>query len=71
MTMAQEQMFHVGDRAWLKVGKYDVEVEVIEERGPLGVGGRRLVRIREPLEGAESLEYAVAEADLRPITGAA
>ena len=71
MTVASEQLFHVGDRAWLVVGRHDVEVEVIEERGPLGVGGRHLVRIREPMEYAEPLEYTVAEADLRPVTGAA
>ncbi len=71
MTMASDQVFHVGDRAWLVVGSHDVEVEVIEERGPLGVGGRHLVRIREPMDYAEPLEYTVAEADLRPISGAA
>jgi hypothetical protein len=71
MTMASEQVFHTGDSAWYVFGGREVQVEVIEERGPIGVGGRHLVRIRKPLDYAEPLEFTVAEADLRPITGAA
>ena len=71
MSMASEQLFHVGDRAWFVSGGFDVEVEVIEERGPIGVGGRHLVRIRVPTDWDEPHETTVPEAELRPITGAA
>ncbi len=70
MRMASEQIFHVGDRALFVSGGFDVEVEVIEERGPLGVGGRHLVRIQWPSDWEEPHELTVPEADLRPITGA-
>lgn len=69
--MASEQRFHAGDHAWYVFGGYDVEVEVIEERGPIGVGGRHLVRIRRPLDYAEPVETTVPEDELRPVTGAA
>ena len=71
MTVASEQVFHVGDRAWFVSGGFDVEVEVIEERGPIGVGGRHLVRVRWPSDWDEPHELTVPEADLRPISGAA
>lgn len=71
MSMASERLFHVGDRAWFVSGGFDVEVEVIEERGPIGVGGRHLVRIRVPTDWDEPHETTVPEAELRPITGAA
>ena len=64
MSMVSEKLFHVGDRAWYVSGGYDVEVEVIEERGPLGVGGRHLVRILVPQDYAEPLR------DHRPRGGA-
>lgn len=71
MSVASEQVFHVGDRAWYVYAGADVEVEVIEERGPLGVGGRHLVRIQWPSDWEEPHELTVPEVELRPITGAA
>ena len=68
MSMATDQVFHVGDRARFVFRGREVEVEVIEERGPLGVGGRHLVRIRVPHEWDEAHETTVPEAELRPIT---
>jgi hypothetical protein len=33
------------------MGSRQVMAEVIEDRGPIGVGGRQLLRIREAAEG--------------------
>jgi hypothetical protein len=70
MTMTGEPIFHVGDRALYALVTSEVEVEVIEERGPIGVGGRHLVRIRMPIPCADPVEIEVAEARLRPVTNA-
>jgi hypothetical protein len=71
MSMANEQVFHEGDHALYRVGSEDVEVEVIEERGPLGVRGARLVRIRLPLADTDPVELTVSEDDLRAASPAA
>lgn len=71
MSMATDQVFHVGDRAWFVFRGHEVEVEVIEERGPLGIGGRHLVRVRVLREVDEPYETTVPEVELRPRTGAA
>ena len=47
-----EYVFHEGDHALLRLGTTDVEVEVIEERGVIGVHGSRLVRVRMPVTSA-------------------
>ena len=64
MTMTERPVFHVGDRALLHYGREDVEVEVIEDRGPIGLRGRRLVRVRMPITAADPVELEVAETDL-------
>jgi hypothetical protein len=66
-----EHTFREGDHALLRFGATDVEVEVIEERGPIGVHGRRLVRVRMPVAESEPVEFEIAEAELRPATHAA
>jgi hypothetical protein len=47
-----EYVFHEGGHALLRLGTTDVEVEVIEEWGVIGVHGRRLVRVRMPVTSA-------------------
>jgi hypothetical protein len=50
----------------LPYGMGDTRVLVIEDRGPLGVGGRRIVRIRIMADSVEDrAEFEVAEDDLR------
>jgi hypothetical protein len=71
MTMTERPAFHVGDRALLQYGREDVEVEVIEDRGPIGLRGRRLVRIRMLVTGSDPIELEVAEAELRRVVRAA
>ncbi len=43
----------VGDRGMIDRGRREIMVEVIEDRGMIGVGGRQLVRIRVPVEPDE------------------
>lgn len=39
---------------------------VIEDRGPIGVGGRQLLRVRLDIEDtAEPIEFELAAADVR------
>ncbi|MGQ0776401.1 MAG: hypothetical protein ACT4NY_18575 [Pseudonocardiales bacterium] len=72
MTMGTaEHVFHEGDHALLRFGTTDVKVEVIEERGAIGVRGRRLVRVRMPVTASDPIEFEVPESDLHPLTSAA
>jgi hypothetical protein len=57
----------VGERYVRHLGQVPVEVLVIEDRGNLGVGGRQLVRVRQPIDGGEPgdvREYEMAAEDL-------
>ena len=67
----RDHAFHVGDRALYRFGPTDVPAEVIEERGPVGYHGARLVRVRLGLTDTEPVEITVPEADLRAISSAA
>lgn len=35
-----------GELATIRFGSSDVPVEIVEDRGPVGISGRRLVRVR-------------------------
>lgn len=71
MTMAGKPVFRVGDHALYPLTNGEVEVEVIEDRGPIGFGGRRIVRVRVPGDYSEPYEVSIAEAYLRPVTDVA
>lgn len=43
--VAATRLFRVGDRVRIRFGEYPVDGVVVEDRGPLGFGGRRLYRI--------------------------
>lgn len=56
----------------LSFGTREVEATVVEDRGPIGVGGRRLVRVRVALDAAsDPLDFEVPAEDLRPLSPAA
>ncbi len=57
--------FAVGDRAFVKIGNSGFNVRIIEDRGPIGFDGRRLLRVL--VIGAllaEPMDFEVAESDL-------
>jgi len=57
----------VGSRVKLLWGGHPVEADVIEDRGNLGAGGRRLLRIRlalDPADVAEPIEFELPAADV-------
>jgi hypothetical protein len=45
-------------------GPRRVQAQVIEDRGPLGIHGQRIYRVRRDLEEAESTSFEVLEEDL-------
>ena len=48
-----KQPFAVGSRVMVAFGVKDVEATVIEDRGPVGMGGRWLIRVRVEIEGVD------------------
>ena len=42
---------------------------IIEDRGPLGVGGRRIYRLRLELPMTDPMEFELSENFLEPATG--
>jgi len=56
----------VGSRVRLMLGGREVVAVVVEDRGPLGVGGKRLLRVRlDPApEEIEPVEFEVRAADV-------
>ena len=56
----------VGAKVTLTFGGREVVATVIEDRGPLGVGGRKLLRVRLDIgEGVEPVEFELPAADVR------
>jgi hypothetical protein len=58
--------FRVGDWGRIPIGSGAMVGEVIEDRGPIGVGGRRLVRISVPIQFADPMIVEHAESDIEP-----
>ena len=58
--------FRVGSRVTFTFGGRKVTGIVIEDRGHIGVGGRRLLRVRIELTGvAEPIEVEMPESELK------
>jgi hypothetical protein len=57
----------IGDWVSFPYGTRRVWAQVIEDRGPLGVNGRRIYRIRLGEESGESIAFEVPEDDLAPV----
>ena len=56
----------VGSKVRLTFSGIEVLATVIEDRGPVGHQGRRLVRVRLDLrDGSEPLEFELPAADVR------
>jgi len=61
--------FRVGDRVHLLVGWRDLEGEIVEDRGNLGVGGKRLYSVRIKPDEWNELLVPYLEDELEAITG--
>lgn len=63
-TRQKKPLFKVGEWVSFQWGVRDAVGQILEDRGPIGVGGRRLFRIQPALEFIEAFE--LPEADLKP-----
>jgi hypothetical protein len=62
-TVPHDQRFHVGDHVVLTLAGRELDATVIEDRGPLGVGGRQILGIRLG-DGDHAREFEVAAENL-------
>jgi hypothetical protein len=63
-TATPSSRFRVGDWVSFLYGPRKVRAQVIEDRGPLGVHGRRIYRVRVDVEDGESARLEQLEEDL-------
>ena len=60
--------FRVGDRVRIVLGFRGAEAEILEDHGPLGVGGQRFYTIRLHIYGAEEMILDYGEDEMEPLT---
>jgi hypothetical protein len=60
----QTARFRVGDRVRFPFGKYSLSGVVKEDRGPIGFQGRRLYRVRVPMDLDGPEDYTIPENEL-------
>jgi hypothetical protein len=61
----QKSRIEVGEWVYVPLGGDPLEAQVVEDRGNLGVNGRRILRISVPWdEGMEPREFEIPEEDL-------
>jgi len=67
-TKNQPPLFHIGDWVKFDYGPKKVSARIVEDRGPLGVKGRRLYRVQldEKLGDASAFEMPENELDATP-----
>jgi hypothetical protein len=63
-TTKPASRFRVGDWVSFLYGPRRVQAQVIEDRGTLGIDGRRIYRVRLDLEDGESTSFELLEEDL-------
>lgn len=62
----------VGSKVRMRFGTADVVATVIEHRGPLGIGGRQMVRLRFQFPGAgDAIETEAPVDEVTPVGSAA
>jgi hypothetical protein len=62
----REHEYVVGDRVRIDWGGYPIEGVVVEDRGNLGVGGRRILRVRFRFDEDNEDTFELPEEDLHP-----
>ena len=63
-TKSKGPRFHVGDWVTFPFGFQNAVAKIIEDRGPIGVKGRRLYRVELLRDGLEPDRFEVREDDL-------
>jgi hypothetical protein len=60
--------FHLGDWVSFRYGMEGMRAQVIEDRGRLGVNGRRIYRLRVDRDWGESVTFEMSEDNLEAAT---
>ena len=61
-----DQPYRVGDRVKMDWGGHAIEGTVVEDRGNLGVGGRRILRVHFKFDEYDEDTFEVPAEDLYP-----
>ena len=66
MNSAKEQtpLFHIGDWVTFQYGPAKVSAKVVEDRGPIGVQGRRLYRVQLGEKRGDASSFEMPENEL-------
>jgi hypothetical protein len=66
-----EVRFHKGDRVKFKLATRWVRGVVKEDRGPIGIGGRRLYLVEFPADPESPSRVELPAAEMEPVRGTA
>lgn len=64
-TTRRSRRLEVGDRVRFRFGARDVVGTIVEDRGLLGAGGRRLFTVRVQLEATDELIFEMPADELQ------
>jgi hypothetical protein len=62
---AEHGLFHVGDRVRFVFGLAETAGTIVEDRGAIGVGGRRLYGVRFAFSEGDPMYIELPESDLK------
>ncbi len=66
-TTQGESTFRVGDRVAIRLGRRTLTGVIVEDRGGIGVRGRRLFRVDIPMDPFEPMEVELPEDEMEPV----
>lgn len=69
-TIQSEPKFHVGESVSFEFGLRQVRGKIVEDRGPLGVKGRRIYGVQLDMDPLESMFFELPEDELQSTTEA-
>ena len=61
-----QRRFQVGDWVRIPLGPRRVDALIVEDRGRIGAGGRRLLAVEVPSDPAEPMRFEVSESEAEP-----